>query len=299
MAELSVLVIMVFWAGNFIAVKSAIAVIPPVAFTFSRFGIAAILLFLLLRLREGSIRLPDETIRRVAVVGILGFGIYQFLWAEALDLITAGDSAVLIATVPVLTALIAGAAGIARLTARSLLGAAVSLAGVAVVVGAGVGFDLGRSFVGDVMTLIAAACFAAYNVYAAPLLASLSPLRVTTWAVLFGTLFLAPVGLLQLVQTDWPRVGGGEALAFVYSTLLAAGLTNVVVIGAIRILGPTRVTAFQFITPLFAVILAALLLQERITAVQVFGGAAILMGVAIARSAPAAPVLGEQAQGPV
>ena len=49
---------MVFWAGNFIVVKGAIGILPPVGFTFLRYCVAAITLLVLLRWREGAIRLP-------------------------------------------------------------------------------------------------------------------------------------------------------------------------------------------------------------------------------------------------
>ena len=49
---------MVFWAGNFIVVKGAIGILPPVGFTFLRYCVAAITLLILLRWREGAIRLP-------------------------------------------------------------------------------------------------------------------------------------------------------------------------------------------------------------------------------------------------
>ena len=49
---------MVFWAGNFIVVKGAIGILPPIGFTFLRYSIATITLLILLRWREGAIRLP-------------------------------------------------------------------------------------------------------------------------------------------------------------------------------------------------------------------------------------------------
>ena len=55
LAEVGVLAVMVLWAANFIVVKSAVAVLPPVGFTFLRFVIASATLLLLLRWREGSI----------------------------------------------------------------------------------------------------------------------------------------------------------------------------------------------------------------------------------------------------
>ncbi len=40
-AEFGVLVIMVFWAGNFIVVKGAIEILPPVGFTLLRYLVAS------------------------------------------------------------------------------------------------------------------------------------------------------------------------------------------------------------------------------------------------------------------
>ena len=57
-AEAGVLVVMVLWAANFIVVKSALEVLPPVGFTFLRFVLASVTLFVLLRWREGSVGLP-------------------------------------------------------------------------------------------------------------------------------------------------------------------------------------------------------------------------------------------------
>ena len=95
---------MVFWAGNFIVVKGAIGVLPPVGFTFLRYCIAAITLLILLRWREGAIRLPRGDTLKIFGLGIVGFGCYQILWPVALQSIPAGDSALLIAATPVITA---------------------------------------------------------------------------------------------------------------------------------------------------------------------------------------------------
>ena len=95
---------MVFWAGNFIVVKGAIGILPPIGFTFLRYCVAAVTLLVLLRWREGAIRLPHGDIIRIGLLGIVGFGCYQILWPVALQSIPAGDSALLIAATPVITA---------------------------------------------------------------------------------------------------------------------------------------------------------------------------------------------------
>ena len=200
-AELGVLVVMVFWAGNFIVVKGAIGVLPPIGFTFLRYCVAAVTLLVLLRWREGAIRLPHGDIIRIALLGIVGFGCYQILWPVALQSIPAGDSALLIAATPVITAVLAMSIGADTPNPVKLAGALVSFSGVALVVAAGEGLDLRSSVVGDVLTLLAAACWAVYSVFGATVLRRHSPLVTTTWAIVAGTLFIAPFGIAQLVTT--------------------------------------------------------------------------------------------------
>jgi drug/metabolite transporter (DMT)-like permease len=274
---------MVFWAGNFIVVKSAVGIVPPIAFTFLRYCLAAVTLLALLRWREGAIRLPRGDVVRLAVLGSVGFGCYQLIWPVALQTIPAGDSALLIATTPVITALLAAAVGADSANPVKLLGALISFVGVALVIAAGQGVDLGVSLGGDLLTLVAALCWAVYTVFGANLLRRHSPLVATTWAIVFGTLFMAPVGIAQLVTMDRSLIGPPVIFAVVYAGTLAAGIANVIVFNGLKLLGPTRVTAFQFLVPALAVVLAAIFLGEAIRPVQVVGGAVILAGVALLR----------------
>jgi drug/metabolite transporter (DMT)-like permease len=274
---------MVFWAGNFIVVKEAIGILPPVGFTFLRYLIASATLLLLLRWREGAFTLPKGDIIRIAALGIVGFGCYQILWPVALQSIPAGDSALLIAATPVLTALLAMATGADTPNAVKLVGAFVAFVGVALVIGEGQGLDLGASLFGDVLTLAAAACWAVYTVFGATILRRHSPLVTTAWAVTAGTVFLAPVGIGQLTGVDFSTVNPAVIAAILYSGILAAGIANVVIFHAVKLLGPTRVTALQFLVPALAVVMAAIFLAEPIRPIQLVGGAIILAGVALLR----------------
>jgi drug/metabolite transporter (DMT)-like permease len=282
-----VLVIMVFWAGNFIVVKGAIGILPPIGFTFLRYALAAVTLLTLLRLREGRLLIPHGDVVRIMGLGVIGFGCYQILWPVALQSIPAGDSALLIAATPVFTALLAMATGADTPNMVKLVGAFVSFAGVALVIAAGQGLSLGTSLVGDALTLLAAGCWAVYTVFGAAILRRHSPLVTTTWAIVAGTLFIAPLGIAQLVSAG---ASGGLAdlgppvfLAILYSGTLAAGIANVVVFHGVKLLGPTRVNALQFLVPALAVAMAAIFLAEPVRPIQLVGGAVILAGVALLR----------------
>lgn len=285
LAELGVLFVTVVWASNFIVVKAAISVLPPIGMSALRFGLAALVLLAILRWREGTVRVPRRDLAGMAVVGVLGFGLYQVLWTTGLQSITAGDSALIIAATPVLTALIAVVAGSDTLTPLKLGGALLSFAGVAIVIAGGQELRLGASLVGDLLTLVAAVCWSIYTSFGAPILRRHSPLRTTAWAMTAGALFLAVPGGAQLATVDWSGVRPEVWAAVVYSAVLPAAVSNVLVFRAVRLLGPTRITAYQFLVPAFAVLLAALVLAEPIRAAQIVGGVVIVAGILVARSA--------------
>jgi drug/metabolite transporter (DMT)-like permease len=130
-------------------------------------------------------------------------------------------------------------------------------------------------------------CWATYTAVGAHVLRRVSPLVLTTWATIGGTLVLAPVGIGQLLAPGALDDASGSllpiVLAIAYSGLLAAALANVIVFDGVRLLGPTRITTIQALVPAMAVVLAYLVLGEPIRPVQVLGGAVIVVGVALTR----------------
>lgn len=287
--------VMVIWAANFIVVKDAIATLPPVGFTMLRYGLASIALIVILRWYEGSVSLPRPDVARILVLGGLGFGLYQILWTTGLLSIPAGDSALIIASTPVLVAVLAVVIGADTLTPAKFAGSALSFLGVVVVIAAGVGISLSGSALGSLLTLAAAACWASYTAFATPVLRRHSPLVLTTWATIGGTIVLIPPGIAQLAA---PGALGPEqaerlipiVLAIAYSGVLAAAAANVVVFNGVRLLGPTRVITLQSFVPAMAVILAFVFLREPIRPAQVVGGLIIVLGVALTRRAAGRPV---------
>jgi drug/metabolite transporter (DMT)-like permease len=282
-AEIAVLGVMVLWAANFIVVKTAVAVLPPVGFTFLRFSLASITLLVLLRWREGSMGLPRRDLIAICALGALGFGVYQILWTTGLTTIAAGDSALIIASTPVLVAFLAVLARSDVLTPGKLLGGIVSFGGVGLVIASGQGLSLGGSLAGEAITLLASVCWAFYTAFGAPFLRRYSPLRATTWATVAGTIVLAPIAASQLATVDAATVTPGVLAAVLYSGFLAAGVANVIVSNGIRVVGPTRTAAYQFLVPALAVVLAFLFLAEPIRPGQVVGGLVIVGGVLITR----------------
>jgi drug/metabolite transporter (DMT)-like permease len=291
-AEVGALLVMLTWGANVVAVKAAIADVPPIVFANIRFGLAFLVLLAVLRWREGSVTLPRGDVIPIALLGLAGFGLYQDLWATALGQTTAANSALITAATPVSTLLIAAAVGSDTLSRARVIGAAVSFAGVLGIVGATHGFGFQGASGGDLMTLAATVCWACYVAFGAPILRRHSPLRTATWAIGFGCLGMLPLALVEAPQLVVSHVGLGTLGLWAYCALLPAAASSVVVFAAIKVLGPSRVMLLQFLVPAFAVIMAALFLGEAIVPGQVIGGLVIVCGILLARSRRLARLVG-------
>jgi drug/metabolite transporter (DMT)-like permease len=298
-AEIGVLITVLIWSANFVVVKAAIGELGPLTFTSLRYAVAAITLLLILRLRQGAFRFPHGHGRQLFVMGALGFGAYQVLWTLGLTQITAGDSALLIAASPVFVALLAGAVGMDVLSPPKVAGALISFAGVAVIIAAGHELSLGASLLGDALTLGAAALWAVYTTAGARIMRTVDPLEATVWTVVSGAIVLAPFGVWEAATAPPASITVPAIVAIVYSGALAAGIANVFVFNAIRLVGPTRVTASQFLVPAGAVILGALFLNEPVGWAQVVGGAIIVLGVWLTRRPTLRPATRDSRAGAV
>ena len=284
LAEIAILLVMLTWGANVVAVKAVLADVPPILFAFVRFGSAFLVLLAVLKWREGSVGLPRGDILPLLLLGLAGFGLYQDLWASALGRTTASNSALITAATPVSTMLIAAAVGSDTFSRGKVIGAAISLSGAVGVVGATHGFGFTGASAGDLMTFIATLCWACYVAFGAPVLRRHSPLRTATWAIGFGCLGMLPLAGWQLTTFDPSHIHASTIGLFLFCSLLAAAAANVVMFEAVKVLGPTRAMLFQFLVPAFAVVLAALFLGEAIVVGQVVGGAVIVLGIIVARS---------------
>ena len=284
LAEIAILLVMLTWGANVVAVKAVLADVPPILFAFVRFGSAFLVLLAVLMWREGSVGLPRGDILPLLLLGLAGFGLYQDLWATALGRTTASNSALITAATPVSTMLIAAAVGSDTLSRGKVVGAAISLSGAVAVVGVPHGFGFTGASAGDLMTFIATLCWACYVAFGAPVLRRHSPLRTATWAIGFGCLGMLPLAGWQLTTFDPSHIHASTIGLFLFCALLAAAAANVVMFEAVKVLGPTRAMFFQFLVPAFAVVLASIFLGEAIVVGQVVGGAVIVLGILVSRS---------------
>lgn len=270
-----------FWGANFVLAGPVLASLPPLWAAAVRFLLGAALMFIIASVRrEEMVGLLRRHASIYLLLGIVGITAFNLLFFYALQSTSANSAALIMATNPLLTALLAAAFLGEKPVARQLVALPVALTGVLVVISHG---DMGKlaslSFVhGDLLMLAANLSWALYNVLTRRYMPQASPVANTSWIMVVGaTLLLATaLGSDAHVHTLDLKASLSMAVMVVGGTVLAYLFWG---IGIAR-LGAARTAIFLNLVPVFAMLISAFL-GTLPSAAQLAGGLLVLGGVTI------------------
>jgi drug/metabolite transporter (DMT)-like permease len=274
---------MFMWGGTWIAGRIVAQELPaPLGVPAIRFLLAGLVLAGFALATEGRILRPQTGSEWGIVSGLAltGIFLYALCFFHGLRHITAGRGALVVALTPVVVALAAWSVGRERMNALKLAGVAIAMAGCLTVIGNGNPLALlhGAAGIGEWLILGCVLCWTAYTFIGRRATRTLSPLAATLWASLIGAVLIGTAALLEGDRNIaawswrvWTSVAflavGGTALAF---TWFAEGVKR---------LGAARASAFVNLVPVFAVVQAAVLLDERLGLSVLSGGLLVIVGV--------------------
>jgi drug/metabolite transporter (DMT)-like permease len=283
------LLVVLFWGGNYAISKFTLGEIPPLAFTALRFVTGSLLLWLLLGRAEPTRSLPRHLWGRMLLLGLVGNTLYQLCFITGLSRTSATNTALILAAMPTFVTVASGLLGHERIPPRQYAALGLATVGVVAVIAAR-GLALRGDRSGDLLILGGVACWTAYTVGLRQVGGQVSALGVTTWGLLAGTPGLLLAGLPSLVRMDWGAVSARAWAGLAYSTLLSLVVAYFLWSRAVQRMGASRAALYTCASPLVASVTALVILGERPTPVHFFGGACIIGGVLLGqwRSAPGA-----------
>jgi drug/metabolite transporter (DMT)-like permease len=284
-SDVILLVAVTLWALNYSVMKYGISQIQPLALPAIRFGTAGLILLVVLRLHEGSVGVRREDLPRLAMAGLFGVTLSQVSFVLALTYTTASDNALLGATAPIVTVVIATLIGLERSGRRHWVAVLIGLLGVILIVVGGTttglfqsgllgdGFAFGNVLVSSVSAIVVVPLLVRYSVY-----------RILTYEMLFGTLILLPIALPSILAQDFTHVTLGGWTALGYTILMTGLVTNLLYFTAVGRIGASRAAVYQYVQAFLGVLFAVVLLGEDVTTIQLVGGAIVVAGVILSRS---------------
>lgn len=233
-------------------------------------------------LMAGWIRLARRDILPVAALGIAQFGILIALLNYGLQYIPAARGALIFATFPFLTMVLAALLRAEPLSAFKTLGVALTILGVGLALGQKLAAAAGGGgWIGELAVFGSALTGALCSVFYRPYLERYSTLPVSAFAMLASVFFLAIPAAAEGFFAAPPRftAAGWAAVGFIG---VSSGIGYYLWLWALKHTTPTRVSVFLAVSPIAAAALGWLWLGEAISPLFLVGLACVVAGLWVA-----------------
>lgn len=272
---------MLLWASSFIALKIAFVDYSPMLVIWARMLIAS-LCFLLFIKRVLRFEYKAGDWKLLLVMAALEPCLYFVLEAKALQLTTASEAGMVSSLSPLIIAVLAYYMLDEKVSRRQLTGFIVSISGViALSIGSRVSESAPNPMLGNFFEFLAMTCAAAYSVLLKRLSVRYSPVFLTAFPAFIGFLFFSVfVGI-----EPWPRhVSWTGIAAIVYlgaAVTMGAYLCYNLAISKVPV---TMAGAFINLIPVFTLVLAWFILDERLTPFQLMACSVVGIGLYVSQS---------------
>lgn len=229
---------------------------------------------------------PAASLRKrdVLIYAVVVSGVYQFLFLLGISRTTSANTALIISTIPMWTALAARVFLLERLRRLAWIGLIVAFAGTLIVALQKPDLSLGRqTLVGNLCIVAAALSWAAGTVFSRPLLKSISPMQLSAWSAVLALPFHVAIALPTLGESLKVLANPAILAIVLYSGVFSTGLALPMWSYGVRHSGAARAAVFQNLVPVIAIAAAWLVRGEAAGWSQLLGGVLIIGGLVIMR----------------
>ncbi len=276
------------WGSQFVLVKIVQQQMGPVFATFFPMTLSTLLLIPIVRRERqrmnsasNSRKVPPRAVLEFILIGVFGQVVAQLFVTWGVRLSLASNAALLMLALPVSTAVIAYFLLDERMTLLRWVSFALAIAGVLECSGIDwkeLNFTSGKYLLGSLMIFASVNGSAFYNAYSKKLLVRYSPLQVLLYSYYAVFAFLLPITLYTEPQgfLDLPHFSFGVWLGLAALAVFQYFLSMVIFLNVLTRLDATQAGLTNYLITFFGVLIAAVVLHERLTMFMVAGGVLVL-----------------------
>ena len=274
------------WGGTFLVIELALQGITPFWLAACRIGFGAFLTLVVWQIRGGALfaeRLRASEKVNLVTVAAMSSALPFMLISWGQQYVTAGFTGVSMASValivlPLAHFLVPGE----RITLRRALGFVIGFIGVVVLIG-GQAFEstgVTLELPGRIACISAASCYAISSVLMRRLPA-VDPVGLSAVLLLFGATLVIPLAFI--VEGPPPSVDPRTFWILAFLGLIPTAAANLLRVTVVRTAGPVFLSLVNYMVPVWAVLLGALLLGEPLPGSLLAALSLILIGVALSQ----------------
>lgn len=266
----------VFWASAFAGIKAGLVSYTPGQLALLRFLVGSATLGIYAAVTR--MRMPDRADwPRLIVTGLAGFTLYHVALNYGEVRVSAGAASLIVASVPIFTAVLAALFLGERLRVLGWVGVGVSFTGVALItLGQGKGIALDPY---ALLIVAAAVGSSVYFILQKPLFGRYSPLEITTYTMWAGTVPML-VFLPGLVRA-LPHAAPSATAAVVYLGVFPAAIAYLAWSWVLARMPASITASFLNVSPVLAILIAWAWIHEAPSLLSIAGGVVAIAGVVL------------------
>lgn len=284
-AELLLFIVVSIWALNAPFAKYGLGGLDVWIFNGIRFAVAPLFLLGIFLSRNSWVPVLRSDWPKLIGLGLLGNFFYQIFYILGLNMTTAGNSAVLLATSPLWTALLSAWIYKGRVYPQQWLGMSISFFGIVlIIIGSGKKLAFGSEAIfGDLLSLGGAILWALNTNLLKPLLTRYSAMQISVVTIGVGGVCLIGAAVPNALAHSWSSTKPIFYAIPIISGAFSNAIAVVLFSYGIKIIGPSRTANFSNLIPVIAFVAAYLTLHEEVAVIQAVGAGVTVTGVWIAR----------------
>ncbi|MEL6552232.1 MAG: DMT family transporter [Cyanobacteria bacterium J06621_11] len=277
-----------FWGSAFILMKIALPTFSPLVIVTGRMCVAALVLNLILRQQDKQwptdIAIWLECAALSLINNLVPFGLV--VWGQ--QYINASLAAILIASAPVFTVVIASVIGKERLTWLRGSGVLLSFSGVVILIGPQVLQGIDLKGLGELAMLGAALCYSLAGFWGQRFRAVPAEL-VSAMTITMGALIVLPI--LLITGDPWAALGfvDGSLINWPWAAMLSVvalgvfstAIAYIVYFKLLAEVGVVNTSLVSFLVPLSALVMSLIFLREQLSLDAIAGMSLILAGLGV------------------
>jgi drug/metabolite transporter (DMT)-like permease len=278
------LILGMLWGSSYLFIKVAVMEVPALTLVAGRLVLSALILWALLRARGRAMPRSLDLWRHYAVMGFLNGALPYSLISWGEQTIPSGLAALLQATMPLFTVLLAHVlSDDERLTWARASGVVVGFVGVGILMLPDLRQGLHASLLAQLAVVGSSVSYAGATIYARRWLRGQAPMLSTAGQVTAGAIWMLPLSLLVDRPFDLapslPALGSWAALV-----VLGTVVAYVIYYALLENASATFVSLVTYIIPIHGLLLGALVLREPVDLTVIASLALILLGVLVVRT---------------
>lgn len=263
------------WSSAFTSARIIVAYAPPLYSLSARFLISGLIGVIIALMLGQSWRLSRKQWISVAVFGVCQNALYLGLNFVAMQTVEASLAAIIASTMPLIVACAGWIIFRERLSTLGICGLIAGLIGVALIMGSRIRADV--DLFGIALCVVGAASLAAATLSMRSVSSSGNFLMIVGLQMLVGSLTLwVPAMMLETPTIVWTN---SFVYAFIYTTLVPGLLATLVWFILVDRIGAVRASTYHFLNPFFGVAIAAAILHEGLSSLDILGVAIVAGGI--------------------